>query len=852
MPEAELVLVEGGSLVSLAPEDICSLRVGQKAFGLASIPAVWTPPFFVVSGAFEPDSNSIEEAFSRLGFASGTAVIVRSSGVDESIDSRGSLDSQECDKTEVLSVIQELKERIVGSLAEQQSASTVHWVVQLAINNKLKGHLSNERRLSEALRDWVVEVEATEYSSPEIHKISIRKWRDSRQVEIKPLNFDLRSSYLNGLRDVAHWAHSKSTRVHFEWVWDGRKVYVVQADECNTIAQGVDPTKLFSAACPFRLETGLQAFREADDADYNTYSKLANARIYREIGYKATSFYVLNDGGVVEEVLGGACGDALTQDLRELTKSPLVIRTDGLNIPSDQRQMLPRSNELRSLEAAQSWLTGEFRDAIIALGLSDAGICLIAHHFIPASAAAWSQAHPDKRRVRIESLWGLPEGLYWYAHDVFDVDTQYSAVAKGGKVPADLSIRERRRFKGRFVAPDEGGNWIVHSTAAGFDWNRSIKKKKWIEEIAWSSRKIATAAGKPVVVMWFVDVPRSIMPHTVLPWYHEDWKHEGLLPKAAPRKKLAASEEVVLRTKADWHSLKNRNGGGRHIERVLIDPTEPDLVRDQEFARDLAKLAQQKGFVVELSGGVLSHAFYMLTSSGCNVECVDLYATDEGELEFNKLVRDNVPDSIHARGEEVKLIKLEGEAFISALKQKVVEEALEVFDAKTSIDIIEELADLRETAAALATALGVTDRDVEEVRREKLKKRGGFKSALMLEKTALASSLSRMEVSSEDPFYLSQPHISKTISLPEELPYHSGEIHSDRRHDSEGNFERQFTISMPAHFQNVAPSALGFFLESSTGGSQEYVLELQLDRKGGDMKCKIKIKSAPAQMVLDF
>lgn len=158
---------------------------------------------------------------------------------------------------------------------------------------------------------------------------------------------------------------------------------------------------------------------------------MANAKIYREIGYTAIAFYVMDLQSEIQLLLDkGVCSSALKQDLLELTKRPLVIRTDGLKIPSEQKQMLPRSNELRSLESAVNWLAGDFRDKIKALNLSAGDLCLIAHHFIPASASAWSQAHPDKRRVRIESLWGLPEGLYWYAHDVFDIDTNYSSTKK--------------------------------------------------------------------------------------------------------------------------------------------------------------------------------------------------------------------------------------------------------------------------------------------------------------------------------------------------------------------------------------------------------------------------------------
>lgn len=849
-PESHLVLVQGNNNTDLLPSQITTENVGLKAYGLCSVPAAWTLPFFVICGSTGATQYAVDQALRGLRLKGNEQVIVRSSGVAESIDDRGSLDSSECTPSSILSTIETLRDKI-RSTHPKINMSNIHWIVQIYIQSHQKGHLSNERRLSEHLRDWVAEVEATESTPSQLHKIPLRKWRDARPLEIKKLDYPYRTNFLEGLKDIAHWAHAKTIRIHFEWVWNGRQIYVVQADECEDSAHGVDPTKLTTFQTVEAINFTPDVFRVATETDYDKYIKLANSKIYREIGYTAISFYVMDIKSELDLIFNtGTCSRRLKDDLLRLTERPLVIRTDGDSIPASQKQMLPRSNELRSLDGAVEWLTTEFKKKILELELEDSGLCLIAHHFIPASASAWSQAHPDKRRVRIESLWGLPEGLYWYAHDVFDVDTSYSSTKNIKKAPKKLSVRERLRYKGRFVAPDENGEWIVHETAAGFDWNRSIKRIDWIEEIAWSSRRIAEAAGKPVVIMWFVDIPKTTMKHAVIPWYHEDWKHEGV-PQAAPRKKLTSSEEVTLRTKADWDNLINICHAGKTVARVLIDPTEPDLVRDQKFAKNLAELAHEKGFVVELAGGVLSHAYYMLTSSGCRVECADLYATEEGELEFNKLVRDKIPDNINARGEEVKLLKLEGEALITSLKRKVVEEALEVLDAKTSIDIIEELADLKETASALAKILGITEKDIEEVRKEKFSKRGGFDKGLMLEKTALASSLSQMP-GEDDPFALAKPHIEKTISQAEQLPYYPHDIHSDKRHDSNGTFERQFSLALPAHGENFRPPRVSFSLEAEDKSRHQYILDIQMERKGADLKCKIRIINAPTQMALKF
>ncbi|WP_186378505.1 nucleoside triphosphate pyrophosphohydrolase, partial [Yersinia intermedia] len=564
--------------------------------------------------------------------------------------------------------------------------------------------------------------------------------------------------------------------------------------------------------------------------------------------------YILNDNNEIDLIIkDNKCSQELINDLEQLTKRPLVIRTDGLDIPAQQHQMLPRSDELRSCEAAVKWLLGDFRNKILELDLQDKKLCLISHHFIPASASAWCLAQPNKRKVRIESLWGIPEGLYWYAHDVFDVDTKVSSIINQDNKPENFYINERLRYKGRFVAPNDNGEWVVHDVADGFDWKRSIKNKEWIEEIAWTSRKIAIHLKKPVVIMWFIDIPNVISNHAVIPWYHESWKHAGSSPKAAPRKKLPTSEEFILRTKDDWQSLKRLCLEKKQFSRVYIDPTEPDLVRDQKFAKELAGLADKNGFVIELSGGILSHAYYMLKSSGCDVECADLYATDDEEIEYNKLVRDKIPEIIHSHGEDVKLLKLEGDALITALKRKVVEEALEILDAVTSQQLIEEIADLRETINALMSKLDISDNEIEDTRKIKVKDRGAFEEGLMLEKTALSPSVDLVvEDEKTDALKFNTSKIERTIAKAEQLPGYFHDIHTDKRHDSKGTFERLFTYFLPAHGEGFNPPKTSFTLESADGSIHEYILDLSLERKGANIYCKIRMINAPKQLTLNI
>ena len=856
-PVSSVLAAINDELVELQATEVTPNSVGLKAFGLASLPAAWRRPFFVIPLGSTPSQAAIEKALQILGLNRDRKLIVRSSGIDESMDRRGALDSVVCDVETLAQQVQHLRTSLLSRALT--NPPRVHWVVQELLPTAAKGHLSNEARIAEDKRDWMVEIEASSGHPAETRSIPLRTWRDNRPPREDGLSCPYREKYTQCLAVVARWAYERLIRVHFEWVWDGKEIYLVQADACDEPAGGVDPKDLVSAPKKNSINKGeLRLFREATEKDYRDYRKLANARLYRNLGYEMIPFYVLDDQKEIQHLIDNeACSDVLRSDLAILVARPLVIRSDGRDVPDELKQMLPRSEELRSTAAAEAWLVQKFRTD--ALSKTQAGSsfaqcqpCLIAHHFVPATAAAWCQARPDHRRVRIESLWGLPEGLYWYAYDAYDVDTQTSSANGSAKRPQGMQIRERRRYKEHFIAPDTKGEWVLQTTAPGPAWQRSIRQSAWIEEIAWTSRCIAAEVGHPVVVMWFVDLPSTASKHRVLPWYHEQWKADTSPHKAAPRRKLSTTTDFILRDRSDWTNLQKRVEAGEPIVRIRIQPNDAEIVRHREFAEQLAAFAKKHRLVVELDGGVLSHAYYLLSREGCVVECADLddYATDDYALEFNKLVRDLIPEAIAARGEAVTVLRLEGAALIAALRRKLVEESLEVLDAATSEDIAEEIADVREVIWALMLKLGISDADVESRRKRKLKARGGFERSLMLTKTAVAPSMAFRELQIDEEG--NKDLAVATINREVEIPASAGEVHADRRVDSHGVHERQFTIEIPAHAGGYLPTRLAFDLPNQDGTNHEMVFELQVGRRGSNLRVRARLQNAAIQLRLDF
>ena len=236
-------------------------------------------------------------------------------------------------------------------------------------------------------------------------------------------------------------------------------------------------------------------------------------------------------------------------------------------------------------------------------------------------------------------------------------------------------------------------------------------------------------------------------------------------------------------------------------------------------------------------------------------ECADLddFAVDDEAIEFNKLVRDGIPEAIVSRGETVALLRVRGEALVAALRRKLVEETFEVLDARTNDQIAEELADVREVSLSIMSELGIGEASVEAARRQKFKKRGGFKEGIMLGKTAISSPLGaragQSTVLAGQTENVPASTVTRSIELPSTAPE---EIHVDLRHDSRGIAERQLTATLPAHATGFVPPRVLFDLETQDGHSHEMIVEVEVERQSSDLRIRIRLKNAPQQLRLDI
>jgi len=97
---------------------------------------------------------------------------------------------------------------------------------------------------------------------------------------------------------------------------------------------------------------------------------------------------------------------------------------------------------------------------------------------------------------------------------------------------------------------------------------------------------------------------------------------------------------------------------------------------------------------------------------------------------YNKLVRDNIEEIMISKGAKPVTRILSNEEYLTELNKKLLEEVNEYLESED----IEELADIKEVFLAILEAKQISNDTLEEIRLNKVKKRGAFKKRLFLEK----------------------------------------------------------------------------------------------------------------------
>lgn len=97
-------------------------------------------------------------------------------------------------------------------------------------------------------------------------------------------------------------------------------------------------------------------------------------------------------------------------------------------------------------------------------------------------------------------------------------------------------------------------------------------------------------------------------------------------------------------------------------------------------------------------------------------------------MEYNKIVRDKIPEIIIADGKACKIKKVSDEQAILYLIDKVYEELDEFKESGKP----EEIADIFEVLGFIVVKMGFSMEDIERLRHQKFVERGGFTENIIL------------------------------------------------------------------------------------------------------------------------
>ncbi|MGH7021978.1 MAG: hypothetical protein ACREEB_00145 [Caulobacteraceae bacterium] len=699
-------------------------QFGAKSHGFAAIPSPWRPAAILVArdlfeayrqqdGSFDGLSENLWHELGAFGGSQGPELIVRSSATDETIRERGHYQSKRVKAGISLDDFRQALKAIFDDFLRASTLGSMCLIVQKYIEAVECGFLSNEHRLVAKPYRWIIERTLT--SGQEGAAAQSVSAKQAAEVSIaEPLVCLGRQEMLSRLRSVAKhfWKADSSQRLLLEWCWDGTKLWILQRDIDVLSTDGRTPESIINAfPSPPLADVGV-FFQRHVVGSASPWGKLRNVADFATGGRLPPHRLYYAPADRISAALATTKGrQELATEIDILTAGRAVLRTDCL-IPS---QNLGRTNTVDG-KTAVAWLRAQVSDWYKG-GTPLTDVVFILHSYIPARAAAWSHYKAGSPVVRIDALWGLADGMQYYP-----TDTYICRAADGAQLSQTI------RFKELVLLEQLDGTWVTEQIVGRAARYRTLNTGERLD-IAKRTKEISDNIGSDVQIMWFVGVPDTHGLQPNLPWYKET--PEQLLDE----KKSRPLPSIKIRSDEDLTKLEGVRSGSR---KIILEPVGENL-RSNLFIRRVSAAAIQLCLPIEIRGSVLGHAFHQLRKAGAQVYSAEPSRQLQEMRQrraFDKLVRDQIPENIEAKGEAVSAGEIAHEELTVALLGKLFEESHELLTAETTETRTEELADIFEIVRALADVAGVGLDAVTKKADAKRSKRGGFGRGVFLQSTS--------------------------------------------------------------------------------------------------------------------
>lgn len=724
---------------------------GSKVEGLKNLPQSWTPPYVVIpteyfhswtqsesldlqsarrilpSKRINESVEDVLELWREMSPSPETQlvqpqtqneVVVRSSVLAQNLNYRGGFLSEECpsDIGDIEKSVFKVWKHASQTFGSDIDNGVLGVIVQPKVPLSAFGHLSNERRVSRISTNWSIEWESEPSKRHESYTRFSTLQGDPAD-DTQALTAPSQEAVEQKLRQIAVWSQGEEYRVHYEWVWGGSTLWLVQRD-IQQIEEKNEPGSKWPHNHPSSFSPDFDIFDSTRTSE-NQWAKTECLEVFQQCGLNCPDIYLLKGENLRTHLDDGKISDSLKKEIDELLEAPVVVRTDVVTDDNEPIEVFsPRSETLMESDEVVEFIInthGKFQNR----GYKPSEFCFLIHHFMVSRSSALARSSPDNPMVSVDSIWGIPDGLNCYPHDSFRVNMDNE----------EIDFRETR-CKDRYLDVNSDGEWVERVAGKPWDWKTSMSDEQ-LFSVAEKARTISKNVGEPVVVMFFVDLNIGSKLGKSIPWFF--WPAEEQEGELSSSWNHWSKNTFTVRTEDELDNLQQKKSELRGEKDVAIEFNPgPDYVRETTFVEEVADLAESLDIPILLDGSLLSHAYYILKRSDARVQTTFEANQPSNTMRFSKLVRDKIPIKIESGGEEARTYEVASDDIVDLLKAKAVEEALEFSSTEQSKAEAEELADLFEIIRSYADAVDSSMDEIKTIADQKRREKGGFSDGIVL------------------------------------------------------------------------------------------------------------------------